>query len=39
MFEMLCKAPRAGLGRRYTNFNYYYYYYYYYFKVIAVLRI
>ena len=36
MFEMLCKAPRAGLGRRYTNFNYYYYYY---FKVIAVLRI
>ena len=37
MFEMLCKAPRAGLGRRYTNFNYYYYYYY--FKVIAVLRI
>ena len=36
MFEMLCKAPGAGLGRRYTNFNYYYYYY---FKVIAVLRI
>ena len=36
MFEMLCKAPRAGLGRRNTNFNYYYYYY---FKVIAVLRI
>ena len=36
MFEMLCKAPRAGLGRRYTNFNYYYYYY---FKVIAGLRI
>ena len=36
MFKMLCKAPRAGLGRRYTNFNYYYYYY---FKVIAVLRI
>ena len=35
MFEMLCKAPRAGLGRRYTNF----FYYYYYFKVIAVLRI
>ena len=35
MFEMLCKAPRAGLGMRYTNFNYYYYY----FKVIAVLRI
>ena len=31
MFEMLCKVPRAGLDRRYTNFNYYYYYYYYYF--------
>ena len=28
---MLCKAPRAGLDRRYTNFNYYYYYYYYYY--------
>ena len=32
---MWCKAPRAGLDRRYTNFqsllfNYYYYYYYYY---------
>ena len=37
MFEMLCKAPRAGLGWRYTNFNYYYYYYY--FKIIGVLRI
>ena len=26
---MLCKAPRAGLDRRFANFNYYYYYYYY----------
>ena len=26
---MLCKTPRAGLDRRYTNFNYYCYYYYY----------
>ena len=30
LFRMLCKAPRAGLDRRYTNFNYYYYCYYYY---------
>ena len=28
---MLCKAPRTGLDRRYTNFNCYYYYYYYYY--------
>ena len=35
MFEMLCKAPRAGLGWRYTNFNYYYFF----FKIIGVLRI
>ena len=26
LFGMLCKAPRAGVDRRYTNFNYYYYY-------------
>ena len=24
LFGMLCKAPRAGLDRRYKNFNYYY---------------
>ena len=35
MFEMLSKAPRAGLGWRYTNFNYYYYDF---FKIIGVLR-
>ena len=23
----MCKAPRAGLDRRFANFNYYYYYY------------
>ena len=33
---MLCKAPRAGLDRRYTNFNYYYYYYYYYYSAHPV---
>ena len=26
---MLSKAPRAGLDRRFANFNCYYYYYYY----------